>query len=175
MRGGFGGVVAVPAWARFMRAATAADKPDWYEMPGDVEKVAICRLSGARATEACRHQADVYSVTNADGSPQLVPVDALADPDDVTPARTLTPGQPAVYEDLFAIGAVPSELCPLHNPPGAYGIAAVSSQGTTPTVDALVAAPTGTSGRIVPASSDIVLERVLGADGIMRVVMHQKR
>ena len=51
MRGGFAGVVAVPAWARFMRAATAHDKPDWYAMPADVEKVAICRLSGARATE----------------------------------------------------------------------------------------------------------------------------
>ena len=28
---------------------------DWYRMPSDVEKVAICRLSGARATDACRH------------------------------------------------------------------------------------------------------------------------
>ena len=55
MRGGFGGVVAVPAWGAFMRAATAGAKPDWYDTPADVEKVAICRLSGARATEACRH------------------------------------------------------------------------------------------------------------------------
>ena len=176
MRGGFGGVVAVPAWARFMRAATATDKPDWYEMPGDVEKVAICRLSGARATEACRHQADVYSVTNEDGSPQLVPVDAMADPDEVKPARALAPGQSPVYEDLFAIGAVPSEPCPLHNPtPGAYGIAGASAQAPTPTVDAILAAPTGTSGSVAPPSTAIVLERVLGADGIMRVVMHQKR
>ena len=180
MRGGFGGVVAVPAWARFMRAATATDKPDWYEMPGDVETVAICRLSGARATDACRHQADVYSVTNEDGSPQLVPVDAMADPNDLTPARTLPPGQSPVYEDLFPIGAVPSEPCPLHNPAaGAYGSASASAQGAsqvpTPTVDALLATPTGTSGKIAPASTDIVLERVLGADGIMRVVMHQKR
>lgn len=178
MRGGFGGVVAVPAWARFMRAATATDKPDWYEMPGDVEKVAICRLSGARATEACRHQADVYSVTNEDGSPQLVPIDAMADNNDVTPARAAVPGQPPVFEDLFPIGAVPSEPCPLHGPTAnAYGIASASAQSPTPTVDALLAAPTGTSGRVVPAaaSSDIVLERVLGADGVMRVVMHQKR
>jgi 1A family penicillin-binding protein len=176
MRGGFGGVVAVPAWARFMRAATTTDKPDWYAMPGDVEKVAICRLSGARATEACRHQADVYSVTNEDGSPQLVPVDAMADPGDVAHARTLPPEQPPVYEDLFAIGAVPSEPCPLHNPAaGAYGSASASAQSTTPTVDALLTTPTGTSGRVAPASTDIVLERVLGADGVMRVVMHQKR
>ena len=180
MRGGFGGVVAVPAWARFMRAATATDKPDWYAMPGDVEKVAICRLSGARATEACRHQADVYSVTNEDGSPRLVPVDAMADSDDITPVRALPPAQPPVYEDLFSIGAVPSELCPLHGPAAnTYGIASASVSGapqsSTPTVDAILATPTGTSGRIAPASTDIVLERVLGADGVIRVVMHQKR
>ena len=48
MRGGFAGVVAAPAWGRFMRVATAHDKPDWYEMPADVEKVAICRRA-ARA------------------------------------------------------------------------------------------------------------------------------
>ena len=55
MNRGFAGVVAVPAWARFMKAATTNDKPDWYAVPADVEKVAICRLSGARATDACRH------------------------------------------------------------------------------------------------------------------------
>ncbi|MCA1650824.1 MAG: PBP1A family penicillin-binding protein [Acidobacteria bacterium] len=55
MRGGFGGVVAVPAWAQFMRKATEGAKPDWYAMPEGIEKVAICRLSGARATEACRN------------------------------------------------------------------------------------------------------------------------
>jgi penicillin-binding protein 1A len=180
MRGGFGGVVAVPAWARFMRAATAGDKPDWYAMPGEVEKVAICRLSGARATEACRHQADVYSVTNEDGSPRLVPVDAMADSNDITPVRALAPAQPPVYEDLFPIGAVPSELCPLHGPAAnTYGIASASAQGTsqstTPTVDALLATPTGTSGSVAAPSTAIVLERVLGADGVMRVVMHQKR
>ena len=77
MRGGFAGVVAVPAWGRFMKAATAGDAADWYEMPADVEKVAICRLSGARATDACRHGADVYSVTAADTPAQLVPADAM--------------------------------------------------------------------------------------------------
>ena len=46
MNRGFAGMVAVPAWARFMKAATTGAKPDWYEVPADVEKVAICRLSG---------------------------------------------------------------------------------------------------------------------------------
>ncbi len=64
MNRGFAGVVAVPAWARFMKAATTNDKPDWYAVPADVEKVAICRLSGARATDACRHAhpADIGAV-----------------------------------------------------------------------------------------------------------------
>ncbi len=178
MRGGFGGVVAVPAWGRFMRAATASDKPDWYEMPADVEKVAICRLSGARATEACRHQTDVYSVTNEDGSPQLVPVNAMFDQDNEKPERALAPGQSPVYEDLFPIGAVPSELCPLHNPASNnYGIAATSPQSPTPTADspARSPVPVATSGIIAPPSTDIVLERVLGADGVMRLVMRQRR
>ncbi len=173
MRGGFAGVVAVPAWGRFMRAATAHDKPDWYEMPADVEKVAICRLSGARATDACRHQADVYSVARDGASPQLVPVDALSDHDDQKPARTLAAGEPPVYEDLFPVGAVPPDICPMHNPAaGSFGIASA-----TTVTDTLVpaASPVATSGTVTAATSDIVLERVLGADGVMRVIMRQRR
>ena len=55
MNRGFAGVVAVPAWARFMKAATTGAKPDWYQVPADVERVAICRLTGARAADGCRH------------------------------------------------------------------------------------------------------------------------
>jgi len=173
MRGGFAGVVAVPAWGRFMRAATARDKPDWYEMPSDVEKVAICRLSGARATEACRHQADVYSVARDGMLPQLVPMDALADQDDRHSARTLAPGESPVYEDLFSIGSVPADICPMHNPQaGSFGVAS-----SAPASDMLVPPPSpiGTSGAVRTAGSEIVLERVLGTDGIMRMVMRQRR
>ena len=176
MRGGFGGVVAVPAWGRFMRAATTGDKPDWYAMPADIEKVAICRLSGARATDACRHQADVYSVATEGGSPQLVPVDAMFDQDKVQPVRALPPGQAPVYEDLFAIGAVPSELCPLHNPtPGGYGIATQVQNPPTSDAHPQSPGPVATSGIVAAPSTDIVMERVLGPDGVMRVVMRQRR
>jgi penicillin-binding protein 2D len=180
MKGGFAGVVAVPAWGRFMKAATAGDAPDWYEMPGDVEKVAICRLSGARATEACRHPAEVYSVT-ADGTPaQLVPVDAMQDEADAPPVRTLAAGEAPVYEDLFPVGAVSSEPCPLHNP-SPYAIAAYPSP--TPMVDSIVrtsaSIPTVSASSLTmasrPAYTDIVLERVLGPDGVMRMVMRQRR
>ncbi len=171
MRGGFAGIVAVPAWGRFMRAATAHDKPDWYEMPADVEKVAICRMSGARATEACRHQSDVYAVARDGALPQLVPIDAMFDQDDRKPARTRDAAEPPVYEDLFSIGAVPAEICPIHNPPaGSFGTAS-----TDLGKDTLGSATVATSGTFTTTTSDIVLERVLGADGIMRMVMRQRR
>ena len=63
MRGGFAGVVAVPAWAQLHARGDRGDAADWYETPADVEKVTICRLSGARATDACRHPAEAYSVS----------------------------------------------------------------------------------------------------------------
>ena len=168
MREGFAGVVAVPAWGRFMRTATAGDKADWYEMPSDVEKVAICRVSGARATDACRHAAEIYTV-GTDGL-QYVPAGALMDDAEVPPVRSLPPGTSPVYEDLFPIGAVPSEPCPIHNRPGD------PYSSSTPMVDSILGAAShvaATSGSV--PSADIILERVLGPDGIMRVVMRQKR
>ena len=50
MNRGFASVVAVPAWAEFMKQATAKDRADWFQPPADVEKVTVCRLSGQRAT-----------------------------------------------------------------------------------------------------------------------------
>ncbi len=166
MRGGFAGVVAAPAWGRFMKQATTGAKADWYDTPSDVEKVAICRLSGARATEACRHQNDaafvpaVYSESGA-----------------VQDAEPEAPAPPPVYEDLFPAGAVPQEACPLHN-----AVATAATDSATPTVDALLhqasaVTPTGTSGysavRINPAR--VVVERVMGADGVVHTVYRQQR
>jgi penicillin-binding protein 1A len=108
MARGFAGIVAVPAWARFMKTATRNDARDWYEMPPDVEKVAICRISGARATAACREH---YIFRNN------VPVATIG----ILPAGYPPPvpplAEPAVYEDLFPVGTVPSELCPIHRDP----------------------------------------------------------
>lgn len=176
MRGGFAGVVAAPAWGRFMKAATSHDKAEWYPMPADVEKVSICRLSGARATESCKHQRDMYTVARGGGLSQLVPADGMVDADDVA-AQTLASNEPPVYEDLFPIGSVPPEICPLHNPAPATGIATWSSS-SSPVHESLVPAPSqsATPTRLTPASpSDIVLERVLGNDGLMHVVMRQRR
>jgi membrane peptidoglycan carboxypeptidase len=135
MRGGFAGVVAVPAWGRFMKAATAGAKPEWYKMPGDVEKVTMCRRSGARAVDACRHRVEFPSLSvrpaafalAGNGQPAVA---MIAQPED--------PGAPLVYDDLFQTGTVPGELCPLHDPrsamPGAASASTVASN--TPNVDA---------------------------------------
>jgi membrane peptidoglycan carboxypeptidase len=108
MSRGFAGTVAVPAWARFMKTATRGHSADWYEMPPEVEKVAMCRISGARATDACRYH---YVYRNN------VPVGTIG----ILPAGYPQPvpslAEPAVYEDLFPVGTVPSELCPIHRSP----------------------------------------------------------
>ena len=54
MNRGFAGTVAVPAWARFMKKATEGSSPEWFEMPSDVERIAVCRKSGMRASGECR-------------------------------------------------------------------------------------------------------------------------
>ncbi len=108
MNRGFASTVAVPAWAKFMKVATAGAKPDWYDVPADVEKVAICRLSGARATDACKRAAIAAqwkdSLWPAAGGWFLQPVSQLS----------TTSDEPPVYEDYFPIGVVPPDLCPVH-------------------------------------------------------------
>ncbi|MBA3888102.1 MAG: PBP1A family penicillin-binding protein [Acidobacteria bacterium] len=101
MRGGFASVVAVPAWGRFMRAATAGATPDWYEQPAGIETVAMCRRSGARAVESCRYHAD------------YAPVVATYDPSamDPPPVPASASDEPSVYEDMFPSGSAPGEFC----------------------------------------------------------------
>ena len=113
MQRGVAGVVAVPAWATFMKAATTGAKPDWFAVPPDVEKVAICRRSGARATDECRR-----------ALPEAAPVvepgaGGLAWPL-VAPKAPMAIDDP-VYEDYFPIGLVPPDFCPIHV--GEQGIA----------------------------------------------------
>jgi 1A family penicillin-binding protein len=99
--------IAVPAWARFMKQATAGDGPDWYPMPSNFEKVAICQVSGMRATSACRiaaahHQGGVadeyFPKGTAPKEPCSVHVEQLALPGVVVQP----PSQP-----VATTGAVP--------------------------------------------------------------------
>ena len=52
-RRGFAGTVAVPAWAQFMKNATAGHPAEWFTMPSDVEKIRVCRKTGLRAGAQC--------------------------------------------------------------------------------------------------------------------------
>jgi penicillin-binding protein 1A len=114
MSRGFAGVVAVPAWARFMKAATAGARPDWYQVPSDVEKVAICRASGARAAAGCK-----YAAFSA--SAEVVPLDTAFGGRLTQAVAPLAPRKPEepVYEDFFPLGIVPPDVCPLHGPAAA--------------------------------------------------------
>jgi 1A family penicillin-binding protein len=101
--------IAVPAWARFMKQATANDRADWYPMPPDLEKVPICQVSGMRATTACRLAAanrqggvvdDYFPKGTSPKEPCSVHVDEFALPGFVdqpaaTTGVTPTPGLPA--------------------------------------------------------------------------------
>ena len=37
-----------------MMKATAGDPPDWFQPPEDIERVAVCRASGLRASDSCK-------------------------------------------------------------------------------------------------------------------------
>ena len=159
MNRGFAAVVAVPAWAEFMKQATAKDAPDWFTPPSDVEKVTVCRLSGQRATDACRHgwlgpdyvQA---GLTEMPGTPAGDPVGTSGQKPAAAAARS------TVYDDYFPIGTAPSEPCPIH---GAAGVM-MGLSGDSGSVPAGV----GTAGVVATSyqpSSAGRLQKVIGADG----------
>jgi penicillin-binding protein 1A len=86
---GFAADVAVPAWAKFMKAATRDDTPEWLVPPPGVTTANVCRMSGQLASEGCH---DV-EVVNRDGTPDH---------------RSM------VYTEYFARGTEPTTYCELH-------------------------------------------------------------
>ena len=61
MRRGFASVVAVPAWAGFMKAATTGSEPEWIEKPSGVTQIRRCRASSGLANEYCELAGEVSS------------------------------------------------------------------------------------------------------------------
>jgi penicillin-binding protein 1A len=186
MTRGFAGTVAVPAWAKFMRVATAGAKPDWFDMPRDIEKVAVCPVSGGRAIEACRHGVGVPSDSPAVGTSGGSAYGMLtADyrPSDSQATRIVPAAE--VYEDLFPVGAAPAETCWIHGSEVARPLD-VPADASTPTVDRILAAPT-----LQPAISDtrqqspaqgpaptparLVVDRIVDADGRVRMVVRERQ
>ena len=100
---GYAGDLAVPLWARFMKAATKGAKPEWLDRPKDVVAVNICRMSGKLPNAGCGSVA----VETSDGAEN----------------RSM------IYTEYFVKGTQPSTVCPLHPEPsfldrlaGAFGI-----------------------------------------------------
>jgi 1A family penicillin-binding protein len=188
MREGWAATVAVPAWAQFMRVATAGARRDWYETPPDVERVAICSLSGGRATDACRHGWTVYEPNSAYGVRSAGLTDSTMA---ATEPPTVRRASSYVYEDLFPIGAVPAENCWMHasTPPpmvtttdslAATPVAApVATPAATPVATPLVdnalrqpgaqpiAIPVGTTGTAIPLQKVAPVEGPTSAPSII--------
>jgi 1A family penicillin-binding protein len=91
MRRGFASVVAVPAWAGFMKAATDGNKPSWIERPEGVTTIRRCRATGGLANEYCELGGEVFSDYVSIGhSPDLCPLhNATTTSSPVTPPAPL--------------------------------------------------------------------------------------
>src|SRR4051812_6145487 len=144
MNRGFAAVVAVPAWADFMKQATAKDAPDWFSPPPDVEKVTICRLSGLRATDACRHGEFPLEYVQ-DGLTELPGVPAGEVPVGTSGHAPAAAPRSFVYDDYFPIGRAPADECQMHGTAGMSGLAATDSGSASPGLASVMPASYGTA------------------------------
>lgn len=71
-----------------MRHATEGQPADGFPVPGDIERVSLCRESHLLATEQCR----------------LASASAVG----------LSTEHDGTYEELFAYGTAPRQPCPVH-------------------------------------------------------------
>ena len=121
---GYAGELAVPIWAAFMKRATSADKPEWFERPREIAALNVCRISGKLPNAGCSSVPTVSS----DGYLTI---------------------RSAVYTEYFRRGTQPSEVCPLHPEPGSIDtLTATIGSDETPRVDGSAPAEA-----VVPASA----------------------
>jgi membrane peptidoglycan carboxypeptidase len=104
---GYGGELAVPIWAAFMKTATRGDKPDWFERPRDVIGLDVCRVSGRRANVGCGSVVTVSS-------------------NGVVETRS------QVYTEYFVKGTEPKSACPIHTSAYLETLSAVATTGELP-------------------------------------------
>jgi 1A family penicillin-binding protein len=75
MRRGFASVVAVPAWAGFMKAATTGNTAEWMAEPSGITHIRRCKESGGLATEYCELYGEVSNDLVAIGrAPESCPL-----------------------------------------------------------------------------------------------------
>ena len=136
MNRGFASVVAVPTWARFMAAAHKDVKNEWFEMPGSLMKVKLCRISGQLATDRCH-----------------LPVieEPSYDPDNPIMPLSMNVREGGVYDELRHVHRLP-EPCPLIHGDGPSGAMEVDDDYVAPSP----------SERLKPATA-IILSNSPGA------------
>ncbi len=97
MRRGFASVVAVPAWAGFMMAATMGNKSEWLRVPSGVTNIRRCRASGGLANEYCELTGEVdQDYVSFGHAPELCPLHTSPGIL-VAPADTLSPTMSISY------------------------------------------------------------------------------
>ena len=89
------------------------------------------------------------------------------------PAVDAPPAEPTVYEDLFPIGSIPADTCPLH---GAATSPLATQPSATPMVDAAVQSTglTTVAGAAVRSGTRLFVEKMTGKDGLVRYVVTQR-
>jgi 1A family penicillin-binding protein len=60
-RRAFASVVAVPAWARFMKQAVHDDKGEWVQRPAGITQIRRCKATGEMANEYCELSGEVVN------------------------------------------------------------------------------------------------------------------
>lgn len=89
VRNGFAGLLAVPMWAKFMKAATTNDQANWFDPPANVVAVEVCRLSGSLPGAGCRNAPSIS-------------------------ATGVITYKSMVYIDYFVQGTEPHQTCAIH-------------------------------------------------------------
>jgi hypothetical protein len=124
-----------------------------------VEKITICRLTGQRATQACRHGWTAGGVVLA-GLTELPGTPAGDSVVGTSGRAAAAPARANVYDDYFPYGTAPSGPCEVHGGFGAPGVIGTTG-GTADSGVGVVAA----SYLSAPSTAGSRLKKVIGADG----------
>jgi 1A family penicillin-binding protein len=112
--GGFAAELAVPMWARFMKQATAKDKPDTFKAAQGLAAISVCRLSGRIPGPACDRVITEYFAQGS-GPTQICQEHSFFTPTAQLAAAAVFPGaaisgagempQPAVRTEAPAVSS----------------------------------------------------------------------
>jgi 1A family penicillin-binding protein len=124
---GFAGELAVPMWARFMKQATAGDKPVAFKAPQGLVAVGVCRVSGqlpnglcdrvvteyfargAGPTQICQEHSYFTNTAIASAYPGGAGGATPAVIDALPPPRTVDSGAPPRSPDIVKAPETPEE------------------------------------------------------------------